>query len=305
MNFDFYGKKFLLAGGTGFVGKRVTAYLVNAGAEVYIITRSIRSSNNKVHYLTVDLNDIETLRKIECNDFDACVYMAAYIPEIGQKKESYLDAKKSTLDPLVNFCECFTSRVKFFVYISSIDVLGPNHNLYYDEMEEIHTATPYGLAKLCGELYVKSYCEQNSVPWNCLRFSQVYGSFEPVVRVIPIMKNSLQNGLPFSLYSDGKEKRRFLYVDDGVQAIACALNSKAVGVYNIAGKTVSTMEELAHTMENVYGRKLQLNILNNIVGEDNVPSIKKAEDVLGFIPKVSLENGLETIKREESYEIIK
>lgn len=295
----FTGKKYLIAGGTGFIGRRVVSFLADEGSLLDVISRRKFENHGNVHFIQEDLGDPGSIGKPAETMYDACVYMAANIPEAGQKRETYYDAKESTLDPLVNFCEAYAGHCRAFVYISSVDVLGRPPEAGYDEGTVPGNATPYGLAKFCGEFYVRAYCARNGIPWKCLRFSQVYGPHEPIVRVIPILRNALLEGREFTLYSDGQEKRRFLYVDDAVKAVCCALEKEVSGVFNIAGAEVCTMEQLARTMESVYGRQLDLKILNKAAGYDNVPSIKKAQEQLGFFPSVFLKEGLELIKREE------
>lgn len=293
-------KRILVAGGTGFVGKRAVSLFEQEGAHVFVLSRKERVSTDNITYFVADLNNYESLRGLAAEHFDACVYMAANIPEVGQPKESYRDAKKSTLDPLINFCEVFSQQVEKFIYISTIDVLGACDCIDYSEDAEIGVASPYGLAKYCGEFYVKDYCERAQIPYTILRFSQVYGPNEPIVRVIPIMKNALVNQNEFTIYSDGSELRRFLYVDDAVQAIMCALVSDKQGIYNIAGLETCTLLELVHKMEKVFSLKLPLKVLNKNRGMNNVPSIAKAERELFYIPKVSIEEGLRKILIEEN-----
>lgn len=300
MSYDFQNKNMLIAGGTGFIGRRLVKQLSTLGVNVFVLTRNDRDNDGNITYLKGNLQDISSLEKYKSTKFDVCVYMAANIPEVGAKKETYLDAKNSTLDPLVNFCECFVNDIGKFVYISSIDVLGACEENYYDENVKPNVATPYGLAKYCGEFYAKAYSSQNSVPLTMLRFSQVYGPNEPIVRIIPIMKNALCQNKKFSIYSDGAEKRRFLFVDDAVEAIMCAIKSDKDGLFNIAGKEVCSILGLAHYMEKVFNKKMDLDILNKIVGKDNVPSIEKAEAELNFVPKYSMEDGLLKIKEEEN-----
>lgn len=116
----------------------------------------------------------------------------------------------------MNFCDVFFSRTKNFVYVSSIDVLGSCGKTEYTEEETLHNPTPYGIAKYCGELYTKLMCDSLTLPYRILRFSQVYGSNEPVVRIILILKAALLSRKEFSLFMYGDEKRRFLYIDDAI-----------------------------------------------------------------------------------------
>ena len=184
------GKKILIAGGTGFIGKRCVQVFEKLGCQLTVITRRAQMMDEKVNYIKVDLRDVDGLRKcLDSEEFDHAVYLAANIPLAGSAKETYLEAKCSTFDPFVNFCEVVLSKVKSFIYISSIDVIGACEKEDYTETEEINRPTPYGLAKYVGEFYVKTMCETLNVPYKILRFSQVYGANEPAVRIIPIIKN--------------------------------------------------------------------------------------------------------------------
>lgn len=298
MKCDLYQKKILIAGGTGFIGKRLVAHLASEGANLYVISRKHHDDSKNIKYIQCDLNNSEDINAIN-EHFDACVYMAANIPQRGQKKETYSEAKESTLDPSIHFFDTFVKNTKKLIYISSIDVLGECDTEMYNECATPKNATPYGLAKYCGEYYAEAYCRMNNCKCTILRFSQVYGPSEPIVRIIPIMKEAILSEKTFSIYTDGEEKRRFLYVDDAVESICLALKMDASGIYNIAGKDVSSIRELAIAMEEVYSKKLNLEILNQFKGKNNIPSIAKAESELGYRPKYSLVEGLKLIKEEE------
>lgn len=294
-----YGKSILVAGGTGFIGRQCVKVFSDMGCNVIVLTRKVHKNYDNVSYVYADLTEIQTLKTV-CMDssFDYAIYMAANIPLAGQKKESYLEAKCSTLDAFINFCDVFLSRTKSVIYISSIDVLGTCDRIEYTEEEPLHNPTPYGLAKYCGELYTKFMCNTLSLPYKILRFSQVYGPDEPVVRIISILKDALLNGKEFNLFTDGIEKRRFLYIDDAVQAIVKSCLCKDCGIYNIAGQDSVSMIELIELMENIFGKKLHLNLLKKTHGCDNIPSISKAIRELGYSPEVSIEAGIKQIFKE-------
>ncbi len=294
------GKKILLAGGTGFIGKRVAEVLERHGVQVVILTRRKRENTSNITYWKADLNEYEELKQYsEKQFFDAVLYMAANIPLAGSKKETYYEAKCSTLDPFVNFCDCFLRKTSKMIYVSSVDVLGACADFEYDERVLPNITTPYGLAKYCGEFYAKNICEQLGIEYKIYRFAQVFGPNEPVVRVIPILKNALLKGVEFNLYTDGTEMRKFLYIEDAVQAIICGLLSDRKGIYNIAGNEVITLNDLIVLMEKVWNKKLKICVFNKIVGIDNVPSIEKAKKELGFMPCYSIYQGLLEIREKE------
>lgn len=298
---EFVGKKILVAGGTGFIGKRCVRFLSELGCKISVITRGKYENTENIRYLSADLFDIDALRQLEIDGcYDWAVYLAANIPLAGDKKETYLEAKCTTLDPLLNFCEVFLPKIKSIVYASSIDVLGSCNKTEYTEQEVINNPTPYGLAKYCGEFYVKIMSEQLGISYKIVRFSQVYGPNEPLVRIIPILKKAILENTVFNLYTDGQEKRRFLYVDDAVQSILRCMLSDRCGIYNIAGNDIISMIDLISKMEIVFGKKLNYNVLNKTKGKNNIPSIELAKEQLLYSPNFSIEMGLENIKMEES-----
>ena len=69
-------------------------------------------------------------------------------------------------------------------------------------------------------------------------------------------------------------------------------------VYNIAGNDIVSMQRLVEMMVNVFEKDFKYDILDKTFGVDNVPDIAKAEDRIGFVPEVSLENGLRSLKGE-------
>lgn len=288
-----YGKNILVAGGTGFIGKRCVKIFSDMGCNVTVITRKSQENHANVKYVSADLTDIQVLKTVLINsNFDHAIYMAANIPLAGHRKESYFEAKCSTLDAFINFCNAFFPIVRNVVYVSSVDVLGFCDKIEYTEEESVNNPTPYGLAKYCGELYTKLVCDSLSLPYKILRFSQVYGPDEPVVRIIPILKEALLSGKEFNLFTYGNEKRRFLYIDDAVQAVVRSCIYGKCGVYNIAGQDSVSMIELIEMMENVSGRKLRLNILKQTHGSDNIPSISKAMEELKYVPEFSIDKGM-------------
>lgn len=293
-------KKILVTGGTGFVGRQTVADLTAAGAETVVLTRRALPASGQTRFVTCDLKTAtaEDYQKIlaEYGPFDAVLYMAANIPVIGQKKENWAEALDSTLVPLVRFAQSVTGQVKKFVYISSIDVVGVPDRAGYDESCPTPPFTPYGAAKLAGELYLKSLCALSKTAFTALRFAQVYGPREPLLRVIPILLNALETGQEFKLYGTGEEKRRFLYVKDASAAVQAALASEATGIFNIAGKGEATLLSVIAAAEQISGKKLRISRVDTAAATfDNVPDTQKAARVLGFEPRYSLEEGLKEI----------
>jgi UDP-glucose 4-epimerase len=220
-------KKILIAGGTGFIGQKAAKTLANAGNICYILTRQDKKNTQNIYHIKNDLNTFDEKYFIKMQNkygnFDAAIYMAANILTVNQKKETYIDAVYSTLMPTINFSQVIAPYIKQIVFTSSIDVVGIPKKYLYSENTDKQPITPYAASKLAGEVYLKSIAEQYCQNLTILRFSQVYGYDEPIVRIIPILLNAIQRNTIFNLYGEGKEKRRFLYLDDAVEAVSLAI----------------------------------------------------------------------------------
>ena len=304
MNLDnLKNKKILITGGTGFIGKRAVNILSQFGAVCYVITRRDIPDTDNIHYIKMDLSSSDTVQYEDLfnkyGEFDAAIYMAANIPVIGQKKETYAEAVSSTLIPLVQFAQNVCGRIKNFVYTSTIDIVGVPEKINYTEDCELNAFTPYGLAKLSGEFYMRRIAAATGTVLKMLRFSQVYGPNEPIVRIIPILLDAVKNDKCFKLYGTGNEKRRFLYVDDAVQAIVKAVEYPESDVFNIAGASNDSILDLINISQKVYNKKLNIEKINvECKTFDNIPDITKAEKLLGFVPEFTLEKGIEKIYHE-------
>ena len=196
----------------------------------------------------------------------------------------------------VNFAENPSKLSDNFVYVSSIDCVGIPPTDNYNEEVDLKPFTPYAVAKLAGEEYIKSIANANKINLSILRFSQVYGENEPIVRIIPLLIDCILNDKEFNLYGTGLEKRRFLFAQDAADAILLAAESKISNTYNIAGKSVESIKDLITIAEKVFNKKLKINTVEiSTKGFNNIPSIEKAQQLLKFEPKYSLLEGIKRI----------
>lgn len=301
-------KKILITGGTGFIGKFLVKELQNKNNKIFIITRKKRffKNNKELIYIKCDLLKISqkeaTLLKKEIGDIDFSFYLAAKLPSISQNNsiKSYIE---ENLIPFMNFLDYFNTSIKKIVFSSTIDIYGYPKEINYDENTNPNPLTPYALAKLMCELYLEYYCKVNKKEFSIVRFSQVYGPNEPLLRVIPFILNAIIKEKPFTLIGRGLDQRKFLYVKDAVKGLINAALFGQNDVYHIAGREINTVMDVIRIAEKIFKRKLKINKKNiNQPIKNTVPSIKKAENVLKYKPKYNLEQGLSEIKEYLSYE---
>jgi UDP-glucose 4-epimerase len=161
--------------------------------------------------------------------------------------------------------------------------------------------SPYGISKMVSENYIQVFNELYGLETVCLRYFNVYGPRQAFTSsysgVITSFINRLRKNQPPIINGDGKQTRDFVNVDDVVSANLLALNSeKAVGeVFNIASGINISVYELAKMLQRITNAKCSTPIFAEPrIGDTKHISgdVRKAEELLGFRPKIRLEDGL-------------
>lgn len=294
---ELKNKKVLVTGGTGFVGRVFVSQLIEQGATVVCLTRQTRPAEQGVLYITCDFTDASTFDadqlRSTIGSVDYIVYLSASIPSVAAGKESMRAAKEHNLDPLVFFLETCGECAPTLVFASTVDIYGIPQHESFDESMNIHPESTYAVAKYCGEKYFIYYCETQQKQYTILRFSQIFGPNEPLVRVIPIMLDALIHNKPFVLSGGGQEKRKFLYVADAGRALYAALQAPHNKIYNIAGSEIVSIADVLEMAERIVGKKIQLTATPAARNPVHIiPSCDLATRELGFVSNTSFEEGL-------------
>lgn len=303
-----------MTGGAGFIGSHTVDHLLAEGVEVVVLDnlRSGRLENIRQHvnkrnfrFVRGDIRDSHLVKDL-VSDVDAVIHLAALVsvPEsIKDPALTYAINVNGTLNLLkasVNF------GVKRFVYASSCAVYGDAENLPIKEDYPPKPLSPYASSKLTAEDYVQKYNRNFGLETVCLRYFNVYGPrqiYSDYSGVITRFINRLTNGLPLVIFGDGEQTRDFVYVTDVAEANILALkHAKAVGeIFNIGSGVATSVNRLANMLLELAGK----NSLETVHSEPregdirhSVADISKAKDKLGFVPKVSLKDGLKRILRQ-------
>jgi len=304
----------LVTGGAGFIGSHTVDKLLAEGVEVVVLDnlRSGRLENVRQHvnkgnfrFVLGDVRDLRLVRDL-VSDVDAVIHLAALVsvPEsIKDPALTYAINVNGTLNLLkasVDF------GIKRFVYASSCAVYGDTENLPIKEDYPPKPLSPYASSKLTAEDYVQKYNRNFGLETVCFRYFNVYGPrqiYSDYSGVITRFINRLTNGLPLVIFGDGEQTRDFVYVTDVAEANILALkHAKAVGeIFNIGTGVGTTINRLASMLLELAGK----NSLETVHSEPregdirhSVADISKAKDKLGFVPKVSLKDGLKRILRQ-------
>ena len=294
--------KIVITGGAGFIGHNAAIYLKGRGYDVVAIDnlkRSTKPAEERLRDHGVPLFKWDVLRtKGLINFFDGAgvvVHAAAYInvEESMRKPTLYFT---NNVAGTVSVAEACLRRGAKLIYLSSAAVYGDPKLLPISEDHPTDPISPYGLSKLMGEGVVKFYAGRG-LRYIILRPFNAYGLGQsgPYAGVVSRFLEEVSKGRPPRVYGDGQQTRDFIHVEDLVEAIRLAIESQTTNeTFNIASGRPTKIADLARIVIKIFGQKTTPKHTNPKPGEirHSLADISKAQRILGFSPRISLEQGL-------------
>lgn len=299
--------KALVTGGVGFVGSHLVDELLSRGIETYVIDNLSTGSlenikghmNNKLFHLTIgDIRDISYLAP-DISDMDVVFHEAAFVndPKSIKNPVHVHEVNVNNTFELMNYC--LKKDVKKFIFASSAAVYGESNNSISLEKSELKPITPYGASKAIIEIYLNTYWKTYGFKNTILRYFNIFGPrqrYDSESGVITIFFEKLLKNESPVVFGDGKQTRDFVNVKDIVQAnmLVAESNNSFGEVFNVGtGKSTSILE-LAETMSKVAGKDIHPIFAEARRGDSSFSkaSIDKIKKMLGYEPKILLEDGL-------------
>ena len=295
----------LITGGAGFIGSNLAEELAKKH-EVVIIDDLSTGRVKNVEDLDLELvrgsitdPDMlkETFRGVDY------VFHQAALPSVQRSIEDPVLANEvnicGTLNVLVAARDAGVTKV---IYASSSSVYGDTPELPKREDMKPDPKSPYAVAKLTGEYYCRVFNEIYGLKTVALRYFNVYGPRQDpssdYAAVIPNFVNRVMAGKEPIIYGDGEQTRDFTFMRDVVQANVLAMESDAIGVFNVAtGKRIS-VNDLAGMVRGIIGNRVECVHEGARAGDvrDSLGDISRARAGFGYVPRYGMEDGLkETI----------
>jgi len=304
-------KKLLLTGGAGFIGSTLTEKLVDEN-EIVIYDnfsrdslqyRKIKSANLKV--ISGDVLDFETLKKC-CEEFrpQMVIHLAAIagIDTVIINPVKTLEVNILGTLNLLKALRKHADRMERFIDFSTSEVLG---TYAYKSSEKSQTnfapvgeaRWTYSVSKVTGEHLTHSFYKMYNYPAVTIRPFNIYGPGQVGEGAIQIFIKRVVQKKNIEIHGDGDQIRSWCYVDDMIEGIEkCMTNPNAVGeVFNIGNpKGTITISSLAEKIISLCKSDSKIIYVpkNYVDVELRIPSIEKAKEILGFFPKVDLNEGI-------------
>ena len=294
-------KNCLITGGTGMIGREIAKILLDAEANIRIISLDKIKIHDKIDHVYGDLTNFEFC-KDQTKDID-CVFHVAGIK--GSVKVT-LEKPASFFVPLLmfntNVLEASRiNKVKKLVYTSSIGAYSSNEVFIenYDEDQGQPMDMYPGWAKRIAEMQIKSYkIQYNLEDYSIVRPCNVYGpgdNFDPKnAMVIPSLMSRIRSGEdPMCIWGDGSAIRDFAFARDVAEGTIQALYFGTKGRYlNLGSGKAVTIKELVETLRSFLDFNYEFDTSKSSGWPKRVMDISLAQKTIGYNPSTSLKEGL-------------
>jgi nucleoside-diphosphate-sugar epimerase len=309
---DFSGANVLITGGAGFIGSTLATRLVEAGASVTLVDSfipeyggnmaNLEGYRNVVALNIADVRDPHAMRHlVQGRDF--LFNLAGQTSHMDSMADPFTDLEinaKAQLS-ILEACRGHNPGVKI-VFAGTRQIYGRPDYLPVDEDHPIRPVDINGIHKVAGEWYHLLYHSVYGIRATALRLTNTYG---PRMRIkdarqtfVGIWVRLILEGRAFEVWG-GEQLRDFTYVDDCVDALLLAAKTPDADgrVYNLGGDRVVSLRELAEALIAAHGggrfvlKKFPTERKKIDIG-DYYSQDDRIRKELGWIPKISLEEGL-------------
>ncbi len=294
--------KILVTGGAGFIASHISDAYIAAGHEVVIVDDL--SSGKRANlpaaakFYHADIRTPEA-REIIRNER----------PQVLSHHAAQMDVRRSVADPAFDATVNVLGMINMLEGAREVGVekvlFASSGGATYGEQSEfpapethVHEPlSPYGITKATGEHYLFFYHAIYGMPYVALRYANVYGPRQDPhgeAGVVAIFTERLLANQAPTINGDGKQSRDYVFVGDVVRANLAALEKPFVGSVNIGTGVETDVTMLYAHLRVLTGSPHPAQHGPAKAGEQrrSVIAIKRAAEVLGWKPEISLEEGL-------------
>jgi len=306
----------LVTGAAGFIGSTLVDRLLDEGHNVIALDNlstgvlsnldgAHRTHSSNRHRFTFIRNDILAPELSDivagCNP-DIIFHLAAQVNLRASVTDPQFDARNNVLGTINVLESARHSDVRRIVYAASGGSrYGSPSSLPADETVTTDPVSPYAVAKLAGELYMRAYADMYGISPICLALANVYGPRQNPhgeAGVITVFGRAMITDSSATVFGDGSAARDYVYVDDVVDAFIRAAEAPdgAIGTYNIGTGRQTTVIEVHRLIAEILGKESPPCFAEARNGELQAIALDatKALAELGWTPRVALADGIES-----------
>lgn len=298
-------KRVLVTGGAGFLGSHLSERLLNEGCDVLCVDNFYSGTKDNVAHLISNphfelmRHDVTFPLYVEVDE----IYNLACPASPVHYQWDPVQTTKTSVHGAINMLG-LAKRTKAKIFqASTSEVYGdpevhPQQESYWGRVNPIGIRSCYDEGKRCAETLFFDYHRQHALQIKVVRIFNTYGPrMHPNDgRVVSNFIVQALKGEDITIYGDGSQTRSFCYVDDLIEGFVRLMSSpkEITGPINLGNPGEFTIRELAETVLKMVGGKSKL-VMMPLPQDDpkqRQPDITLAKEILGWEPKVKLEEGL-------------
>ena len=297
----------LVTGAAGFIANRVARDLaaehkvvaidnVNDYYDVRLKEHRIEALDG-IEFHRIDIENKAAMQPLfEENQFDAVVNLAARagVRYSMENPHVYMTTNAHGSLNLLELMREFD--VKKYVLASTSSLYAGQQMPFVESLAVNTPISPYAASKKAAEVMAYSYHFLFGIDVSVVRYFTVYGpAGRPDMSIFRFIQ-WIDQGVPIELFGDGSQSRDFTYVDDIATGTIAALKPVGYEIINLGGGNQPiSMNTVIATLEDLLGKKAKINYrdFHKADLKSTWADISKAKNLLGWEPKISLQEGLE------------
>jgi UDP-glucose 4-epimerase len=298
----------LVTGGAGFIGSHIAEALVLSGDKVRVLDNlctghlgNLKHLEKQIEFIAGDITD-PAIVATAVKGVD-CVFHEAALASVPRSVERPLDTHAACVTgTLTMLDESRKAGVRRLVYAASSSAYGDQPTSSKRETDLPAPISPYGAAKLAGELYCQAFAATYGFEAVGIRYFNVFGPRQDphsqYSAVIPLFITAMLAGRRPTIYGDGGQSRDFTYVANVVHGNLLAANADARLVagrtFNVANGRSTSLLELIELLNQFLGTKIEPVHAPPRVGDvrESLADITQARICLAYEPQIGFEEGL-------------
>jgi UDP-glucose 4-epimerase len=294
------GRRVLVTGGSGFIGRQVVKTLGAAGAHVRVVDL-LPHPDPSVEIVLGDIAEVDVIETAYAGGFDGVVHLAAVtsvLKSVEQPELTYRTNVQGTHRVLEG---ARAAGVSAAVMASTNAVTGPMEEPKIHERARLRPMTPYGATKAAGEMMMSAYTAVYGVRCTALRLTNVYGpGMQAKDSIIARLMRCIRLGNKFEVYGDGTQVRDYVHSLDVVAAMELALRDPGWSGPVVIGSGVSlSVLDVVEVVKSVSGAEFEVGYGPAKVGEMPAVIVDNSNaKSMGWDPQYDFTTGVEGVWAE-------
>lgn len=305
---------YFVTGAAGFIASRVAEFLIGDGHTVVGVDNmndayDVRMKEYRLRKMQalpgftfhkLDISEKSVIEQFKNDKFDAVINLAARAGVRASVENPWVYFESNVTGTLNMLELCRQTGTKKFLLASTSSIYGADPPYPTPETASSDAPLqPYAASKKGAETLSHAYHYLHDIDVSVVRYFTVYGPAGRPDLALFRFTQWISEGRPVQIYGDGEQSRGFTYLDDIARGTIQALKPLGYEIINLGGHEVITINNLVTLIEEVTGKKAVVEHGPPVLADmrSNWADVRKAGEILGWEPRVSLREGVEQIHK--------